>query len=71
MKKLSDQGFSISIKIPGKLYNIAASNFLLKAQLDNQTTNREIRMSLTLSEFSTGNNKNNLFNKLKFAENYE
>lgn len=77
IKKLSDERYTILIHIPGKSYNISASEFLLNAQLDNRITEyREIRMSLPLSEFNTGsiktasqsNNIKKYSNKLKNAK---
>lgn len=62
IKKLSDERFKIVIQTPGKKYNISASEYLLKAQLDNQASKtNEIRLSLNLCEknIKSINYKNN------------
>lgn len=70
VKKLSDEGFYILIQIPGRNYNLFASEFLLSAMLDNKLSdNREIRMTLPLSEFNTGSFYSSLTNK-KTKSNY-
>jgi hypothetical protein len=51
IKKLSDERFNIVIQTPGKKYNISASEYLLKAQLENQNSEKKgIRLSLNLCE---------------------